>query len=239
MVEGAEGRIGNIPGAAPLKMVKVRTGLPYEGDSGQGIALNTDGGEIKAILQTGPEAGVKAVLWAWGARGGFAGPAEGIFGDLAEEFTSQGITSLRLHYRYPGRLDESVRDVLCGLDFLRGLGCSRVTLVGHSFGGAVVIDAATRSAQVVSVVSLSPQNYGAQAAPYVSPRPLLIVHGLDDTRLPAHCARQIHYWARIPKELVLYPGAEHGLVECKDELRDLLRRWIPETLDKVPHGLGT
>jgi hypothetical protein len=33
-----------------------------------------------------------------------------------------------------------------------------------------------------------------------------------------------------PKELILYPDAEHGLRECKDELHDLLCRWIPAKL---------
>ena len=41
---------------------------------------------------------------------------------------------------------------------------------------------------------------------------------------------QIHEMAREPKKLVLYDRAEHRLEECRDELQDLLREWIPETL---------
>src|SRR2546422_5461684 len=89
-----------------------------------------------------------------------------------------------LYYRHPGVYVESVLDVRAGLEFLKGRGCSRVVLVGHSFGGAVVIAAGTLTDQVVAVVALSPQTYGAQGAVYVAPRPLLIVHGLADTRLP-------------------------------------------------------
>jgi dienelactone hydrolase len=149
---------------------------------------------------------------------------------LAEAFSAQGLTSLRLHYRNPGVYVESVLDVRAGLEFLKDRGCSRVVLVGHSFGGAVVIAAGTLTDQVVAVVSLSPQTYGAQGAVYVAPRPLLLVHGLADTRLPPSCARQIYQWADEPKELVFYPGAEHGLRECKGELYALLHRWIPEKL---------
>ena len=215
------------------QIVSVDTGPPHEGDTGQGIILITDRGEIKAILHPSADDGCdRAVLWVWGARGGYAGPAEGIFGNLAEEFKSQGISSLRLNYRNPADYTESVIDVLCGLEYLKELGHSHIALVGHSFGGAVVITASVLSDQVVAVVSLSPQTYGARGAPQVSPRPLLIVHGLEDTRLPPDCARQIHQWAREPKELVLYHGAEHGLRECKDELHELLRRWIPEKLGK-------
>ena len=36
--------------------------------------------------------------------------------------------------------------------------------------------------------------------------------------------------AKEPKQLVLYEEAEHGLVECRDELDELLSDWIPATL---------
>ncbi|GIS83661.1 MAG: hypothetical protein CM1200mP15_22930 [Dehalococcoidia bacterium] len=49
----------------------------------------------------------------------------------------------------------------------------------------------------------------------VSPKPLLIVHGKTDTRLPYTCGEQIHNWAEEPKELVLFEGAEHRLEECR------------------------
>jgi fermentation-respiration switch protein FrsA (DUF1100 family) len=94
----------------------------------------------------------------------------------------------------------------------------------------VAITAGSFTDPVAAVVALSPQTYGAQSARFISPRPLLIVHGLGDTRLPPMCARQIYLWADEPKELILYPGAEHGLRECKDELYALLGRWIPEKL---------
>ena len=77
--------------------------------------------------------------------------------------------------------------------------------------------------------SSSPED-GAQGAVSVAPRPLLLVHGLADTRLSPSCARQIYQWADEPKELVCYPGAEHGLRECQGELHALLHRWIPEKL---------
>ena len=173
------------------------------------------------------------MLWVWGARGDYAGPAEGVFAHVAEAFSAQGLTSLRLHYRHPGVYVESVLDVRAGLEFLQGRGCARVVLVGHSFGGAVVIAAGTLTDQVVAVVALSPQTYGAQGAVSIAPWPLLLVHGLADTRLPPSCARQIDQWADEPKELVCYPGAEHGLRECQGELHALLHRWIPEKLGEA------
>jgi len=230
MVEGPMGHYRQHRQIPAPSIVGVDNGPPHEGDTGQGVVLHTNLGPIKAMLHQSAKGGVRAVLWVWGARGGYAGPAEGVFAQLAEAFSAQGLTSLRLHYRNPGVYVESVLDVRAGLELLKDRGCSRVVLVGHSFGGAVVIAAGTLTDQVVAVVSLSPQTYGSQGAVSVAPRPLMLVHGLADTRLPPRCATQIYQWADEPKELVFYPGAEHGLRECKGELYDLLRRWIPEKL---------
>jgi alpha-beta hydrolase superfamily lysophospholipase len=59
---------------------------------------------------------------------------------------------------------------------------------------------------------------------------LLLVHGKGDTRLPHRCSEQIYAWAREPKELVLYEGAEHSLRECDGQLHDLLAAWLPAKL---------
>jgi dienelactone hydrolase len=140
---------------------------------------------------------------------------------------------LRVNYRDPRSLQESVLDTLVGISFLAGTGHTDILLVGHSFGGAVVITAAPLSDKIRAVIALSSQTFGARKADKVSPRPLLLVHGQGDTRLSPQCSEQIYEWAEEPKELVLYPGAEHGLMECKDELRVLLTGWITNQFDAL------
>ena len=54
--------------------------------------------------------------------------------------------------------------------------------------------------------------------------------GKADKRLPYTCGVQIYDWAREPKQLVLFEGAEHRLDECAAELDQLLTQWIPATL---------
>ena len=173
---------------------------------------------------------MKGIIWVWGARGGFAGPADGIYRDLSVELKGE-ITSVRIDYRQPNVIHECVMDTLVGVSFLTGTGHSEIALVGHSFGGAVVISAAPFSPAVKAVAALSSQTLGAREADRVSPRPLLLAHGEADTRLPSYCSEQIYSWAEEPKELALYPGAGHGLTECKDELRDMLRDWLTKSLE--------
>tara|TARA_B110000116_G_C16498474_1_gene430173 strand:- start:197 stop:667 length:471 start_codon:yes stop_codon:yes gene_type:complete len=149
---------------------------------------------------------------------------------MAEKFVGEGITSLRLDYRQPNDVFECAMDLLAGVAYLKSADHKPVVVVGHSFGGAVVIAAGANSAHIKGVVALSPQTYGAGMAGQVAPRRLLVVHGKADTRLAFSCGQQIYDMAREPKELVLYEGAEHRLEECRDDLEELLGKWIPETL---------
>lgn len=212
-----------------MQIHEVLSGPPHEGEAGKGLVLRTSRGDIPVISHEAPDAHL-AVIWVCGARGGFRGPAKGMYSRLAQQFVGQSITSLRLNYRQPNVFPECILDLLAGVTFLSKSGYDPVVLVGHSFGGAVVIAAGAASQHVSGVVSLSPQTYGAHMAGLLSPKSLLVVHGKDDTRLPYTCGVQIHEWARDPKELVLYEGAEHRLEECAEELEILLREWIPATL---------
>ncbi len=77
---------------------------------------------------------------------------------------------------------------------------------------------------------MSSQTYGTELTSSVAPRPLLPIHGLNDDVLSPLCSRQLYAAAGEPRELKLYPGAGHGLDEVRQELLDLLVRWIPEQL---------
>lgn len=101
-----------------------------------------------------------------------------------------------------------------------------MALVGHSFGGAVVISAGALSDDVAAVAALSSQTYGTSLADQVSPRPLLLMHGTNDEILPDTCSRQIYERAREPKELRLYPGCRHGPDECRDQIDADLTAWL-------------
>ncbi len=210
-----------------LELREVEQG-PAE-DGAERLTLRTSAGTIGCRFHDA-YGGDAAVLWVFGAGGGLGGPAGGLYPRLARHLVGDGVASLELAYRRPGVLADCVLDVLLGVDYLGTRGRARVVLVGHSFGGAVVITAGATGEATIAVAALSSQTAGADLADRLSPRPLLLMHGTADEILPDACSRAIYRRAREPKRLVLYPGCHHGLDGCREELdRDLLG-WIREVV---------
>jgi hypothetical protein len=194
------------------------------------IALATEAGPIRTRLHAAV-GGDAAVLWVFGSGGGLGGPAGGVYARLSERLRPHGVTGLELDYRQPGALGPCVADVLTGIVWLTELGRRRIVLVGHSFGGAVVISAGAESSDVIAVAALSSQTGGTQAVGRLSPRPVLIAHGTDDEVLPDRCSHDLYARAREPKRLILYPGCRHGLDACRDALDHDLMLWLGEVLE--------
>ncbi|MCY4583594.1 MAG: dienelactone hydrolase family protein [Chloroflexi bacterium] len=201
-----------------------------EGQPGNGLTLRTTRGDVACILHRPDEERGVGVVWAAGARGGFDGPANGLYRDVAVRLAQRGAASLRVNYRHPANLDESTLDVLTAVWQMAALGYTRVALVGHSFGGGVVISASRYTTHVRGVAALASQTMGAEDAALLGGRPLLVVHGEADAVLPLVNAETIIDWASGPKQLVTYPGAGHGLRECADEVRALLEDWLTSLL---------
>jgi len=206
-----------------------------EADGNLRVMVATTRGEIRAVLHpcaTKPA----AVIYVGGARGGFEGPANDLYGRLADRLRPD-CTGLRLHYRLPGEFEECVLDVLAGVSLLRGLGATGgIALVGHSFGGAVVIKAGEIAPEVAGVAALSSQLYGTRTVHQLG-KPLLLVHGMRDAVLDHAASEDIHARALEPKRLVLYAEADHSLSQAAGELEDLLASWLVETVGRAP-GVG-
>jgi hypothetical protein len=206
-----------------LELQSVETG-PLE-DGAETVVLHTDVGPIDCRFHAA-ETGAAAVLWIFGAGGGLGGPAGGLYTRLAAQLAPTGVASLRLDYRRPGALIPCVLDVLAGIAYLGSRGRSRVVLVGHSFGGAVVITAGTASPAVIGVAALSSQTAGTAQVGDISPRPLLLMHGTADEVLPDACSRDLYQRAGEPRRLLLYENCRHGLDDCRDEIDHDLLAWI-------------
>ena len=209
-----------------LRIIGVDPGT--EVDGARRFTLRTTRGQISMTVHAaGPEG--PAALCVSGALGGFDGPSK-LYPRLGGALPGRGIAIARLNYRIPNEFGECVLDAMAGIAFLKATQHSPLAIVGHSFGGAIAINAGTLSPEVKTVAAISSQLYGAHVASELAPRPLLLVHGTADEILPHECSERIYERAREPKTLRLFRGADHRFTETPDELFGCIYDWLIEHL---------
>ncbi len=188
------------------------------------VDIGSQEGVARGVLHAAEGARGAAVL-VGGAGGGVGGPS-GVYPELAGRLQADGFGALRLDYRKPNDLPACVHDVLLALDSLGRRGVERAVLVGWSFGGAVVISAGAASDEVVGVATVASQTYGTGDVGRLSPeKSLLLIHGTADRTLPADLSRYLYERAGEPKEIVLYPGDDHGVSRHRREMLEKLHGW--------------
>lgn len=184
---------------------------------------------LLTILWHGPRDATDVVLTCGGGMGGVLGPADGVYHSLGCELAEQhGIATLRVGYRKPGDLSRCVHDVAAAGDLASRSGARRFVVMGHSFGGAVAIQAGVvLGAHCNGVVTLSTQSAGCEHAEDLGDTPLLLLHGTDDEILPPETSNVVQMLAGHG-ELVLLPGNGHLLSQSAGEVHERLAAWIPE-----------
>ena len=216
-----------------LELKLLRVGAQPIDDSGTlRVLLETTRGQIEGILHP-VEGGSTAVICVGGAMGGVEGPADSLYARLPLLLSSAKVTVLRIEYRKPNDFEECVLDALAGCSFMKGIGAADLVLVGHSFGGAVVIKAGELHESVRGIASMSPQLYGTRQVENLN-KPLLLIHGMSDSILSHEASEDIYRRALEPKRIVLYAEAGHSLIQAKQQIDDLLSDWIPARLGSVP-----
>ena len=200
------------------------------------VVLQTSRGEIPGVFHP-VQGGSGAVICAGGAMGGLDGPAGGLFVRLPGLLLPRKVSVLRLDYREPNAFEECVLDILAGCSFLKGIGATDAVLVGHSFGGAVVVKAGALHPLVRAVASLSPQLYGTRQVEELD-RPLLLVHGSADEVLDSEASEDIYRRAADPKQLVIYGDAGHSLGSVAEALDELVATWVEARLLGEPMDSG-
>ncbi|MGH7804694.1 MAG: alpha/beta hydrolase [Candidatus Binatia bacterium] len=185
---------------------------------------------LLTLLWHGPAEAKHAVLMCGGAMGGLLGPAGGLYHDLGESFAARGIATLRVGYRRPNDLGACVIDVGAAADLANRHGAERFVTVGHSFGGAVALNAAIAlRRRTVGVVTLATQSAGCENAAALGTIPLLLFHGDMDELLPLHASEMVQALAGTG-ELVVLEGTGHLFTQAGEVLRKRLGEWIPERL---------
>lgn len=187
---------------------------------------------LLGLLWHGPEDAAGVVVLLPGGMGGFLGPARGLWHELGVRFADRGIGTIRVDYRRPGRLEPSLIDVAATVELGVRAGARHVAFVGHSFGGAVAVQAGTTlGPHTAGVVTLATQSAGCECAGELgrSATPLLLVHGDRDEILAPQDSAMVREMAGTG-ELEILPGAGHGLTEARDHLVERLLDWIPARL---------
>lgn len=191
------------------------------------VGLAVDGtAEARLYLPSGADT---AVVMVGGVGGGFDTPARDLYPRLAEDLSAGGTGTLRVRFRDPRSLGEAVADVRAGVRRLAEEGVVRTALVGHSFGGAVVVRAAIDDPAVVAVVTLATQSHGTERVGELR-CPLLLIHGDRDRVLPARCSVDLARRAGDSAAVRILAGSGHDLLEHRDEVREIVGSWLRDRL---------
>lgn len=134
--------------------------------------------------------------------------------------------------RHPNHTPECVQDVKGGLDTLKAqCGVNKAVVIGWSFGGAVVFQAAAQFPEVVAgVATVASQTADVGPRPVGAGKPVLLLHGSGDTCLSDRCSRTLYTWAQETKELVIYEGDDHGLSRNAQAAEAKLANFVLRTL---------
>jgi pimeloyl-ACP methyl ester carboxylesterase len=182
---------------------------------------------LLTLLWHGPRDAEAAVVTCGGGMGSLLGPADGLYQDLGVAFSERGIGTVRVGYRKPNDLSRCVHDLAAATDLVSRSGARRFVTVGHSFGGAVALQAAlVLGGYCKGVVTLATQSAGCEQVDQLTDTPLLLLHGTDDEILPPETSGVVQMLAGHG-EVVLLPGTGHLLTQSADEVRARLLEWIP------------
>ena len=113
-----------------------------------------------------------------------------------------------------------------GVGYLDALERKRVILVGHSFGGAVAISAATQSPNIIGLAVLASQTVGTSAVGDLAGKAILLLHGDADAVTSEAGSRELYELAQEPRKLILYPGCGHEFDECREQVAHDMLAWI-------------
>jgi pimeloyl-ACP methyl ester carboxylesterase len=180
------------------------------------------------------------VVCVGGAMGGLLGPDGGLFHQLGRHLPTVGIGVIRVGYREPNNLSRCVHDTLAAMELAGRHGARRFVPMGHSFGGAVAVQATAHldAASAPGLVTFATQSGGCEPIEGLGDRNLLFFHGTADHILPHHASELVRMLAGAG-ELVLLDGADHGLRPAGGVIYERLVEHLPAVFAAAPdHPTG-
>jgi hypothetical protein len=174
---------------------------------------------------------ITAAILLSGARGGLVGPSS-MYLAIGDKLASldQGIPVLRLDYRFPARNKYCVQDVYAAMKMLeKDHAVSKFVLVGWSFGGAPVFTVGgAEKERVAGCATVASQLAEAGGIQYLSPRPLLLLHGTADATLGSGYSETLYrvYGPTGDRAIHLFEGDDHALTKSTAQAEEMLCRFV-------------
>jgi pimeloyl-ACP methyl ester carboxylesterase len=189
---------------------------------------------LLTLIWHGPRDARHVVVTCGGGMGSMLGPSHGLYHWLGTELAPHGIGTIRVGYRKPNDLSRCMHDVTAACDLASRSGARRFVAIGHSFGGAVAIQAGVVLGEhCAGVIGLATQSAGCEIAGELGDTPLLLLHGTDDEILPPETSGVVQILAGHG-DVVLLPGTGHLLTQSSDEVRDRVRGFVLANLLSEP-----
>ncbi len=195
---------------------------------------------LLTVLWHGADDLENVVVCVGGAMGGLLGPDGGLFHILGRQLPADGIGVMRISYRQPNELSMCVHDTLAMMELAARHGARRFIPLGHSFGGAVAVQAAAHleASSVPGLVTFATQSAGCEPIESLAERDLLFFHGTADKILPPQASELVRMLAGAG-ELVLLDGADHGLRPAGGVILERLVAHLPAVFAAAPEQLGS
>ncbi|MEQ8840276.1 MAG: dienelactone hydrolase family protein [Acidimicrobiales bacterium] len=214
------------PRRSPLDMLGVLAKTDGEvSETTRLVEIYTMEGLLQIMWHGAPDAD-DVVLMCGGAMGGMLGPGRSLYLDFGLELAAQGRAAMAVGYRKPGDLTRSLLDTCAAADLALRNGAKRFAILGHSFGGAVAIQAAsTFAAHTAGVITYATQSAGCEEAARIGDTPLLLLHGENDSILGPENSMMVRSLAGTG-EVRLFPDTDHLMAEVADEIAEITRTWI-------------
>jgi alpha-beta hydrolase superfamily lysophospholipase len=215
-------------------------GLPFE-EVWLSVAGDADGARerVHGWWIPGPDAAASTLLYLHGARRNLS---DNLF--RIQRLHRMGFAVLAIDYRGFGRSDgelpseaQAYDDAVAAWQHLRRLepDAGRRFVYGHSLGGAVAIELATRNDDVAGLIVESTftsmadmaeqmgygglglvltQRFDSLAKVATVKAPVLFVHGTSDRFVPPQMSERLYAAAREPKRLLLVESGNHSNVSA-------------------------
>jgi alpha/beta superfamily hydrolase len=197
------------------------------------VQIETSRGRIDCAYYKA-EGANKGVIMVTGVSGGFDTPADSLYPRLSADLKKTGISSVRVKFRNSKDLAEALIDVLVGIEFLKSENVGIIGLIGHSFGGAVVVQATFNSKNVKTIVMLSTQGFGIDPISFLpEDTSVFLIHGEEDEVISPDVSVFTYDLAHEPKRIEIYDSkAGHELDNVADEVYVEIKDWIIKYLNK-------